>query len=141
MSFNPETDEYSPEFLKSQQERLEQDLQGLLQQNKRNLHEMMDQERVRGDSLDESTQEQGAATELRLRDREKNLLHDIEAAIGRIHEGSYGECDKCGDLIPPKRLMVYPTAKLCVSCKEEEERYAKHVRNRPGMFDELPSSD
>lgn len=134
-------DEYSAEFLQETRQQLERERDSLVTQNKRNLHEMMDQERVRGDSLDESTQEQGASTELRLRDREKLHMHEIEDALARLAEGVYGECESCGDLIPPKRLKAYPTARLCVTCKEEEERHARHARARPGMLDEMPQGD
>ena len=43
-------------------------------------------------------------------------IHQIEAALKRIFEGTYGTCVKCGGPIDPKRLKALPTAATCVSC-------------------------
>ena len=42
---------------------------------------------------------------------------EIDAAIGRVDEGTYGSCEACGKPIPKARLEVVPEATLCVSCK------------------------
>ena len=54
-----------------------------------------------------------------------NLLERItqaERAIDRLGEGNYGWCEKCGNAIPVERLAAFPSATLCVSCKQLEER-------------------
>ena len=43
-------------------------------------------------------------------------LQDVERAIGKLAEGTYGTCDECGGPIPPERLEAIPSAVLCVSC-------------------------
>jgi DnaK suppressor protein len=43
-------------------------------------------------------------------------IHQIEAALKRISEGSYGTCAKCGEPIDPRRLKALPTAATCISC-------------------------
>jgi RNA polymerase-binding protein DksA len=43
-------------------------------------------------------------------------LAQIEAAITRIDNGSYGQCSKCGQAIAPARLAAQPEAPLCISC-------------------------
>lgn len=43
-------------------------------------------------------------------------LRAIDAALGRIEDGSYGICVRCGDDIAPERLEAVPTAPLCRSC-------------------------
>ena len=43
-------------------------------------------------------------------------IHQIEAAIKRISEGTYGTCAKCGEPIDPRRLKALPTAAMCISC-------------------------
>ena len=43
-------------------------------------------------------------------------IHQIEAAIKRISEGTYGTCAKCGEPIDPRRLKALPTAATCISC-------------------------
>ncbi|MDH2413120.1 TraR/DksA C4-type zinc finger protein [Nocardioides sp. CER19] len=43
-------------------------------------------------------------------------LADIDAALVRLDEGSYGICERCGRPIAPERLEVRPTARTCVVC-------------------------
>ena len=47
---------------------------------------------------------------------ESTEIQQIEAALGRISEGTYGTCAKCGEPIDPKRLKALPTAATCISC-------------------------
>ena len=73
-----------------------------------------------GDKPDENAQEisdysTNVATEAVL---EKSLA-DIEKTLGRIKNGTYGNCKYCGNPIDPKRLLARPTANSCVSCKTE----------------------
>ena len=42
----------------------------------------------------------------------------IEAAIGRIDAGTYGECVECGNAISPQRLAALPTAAKCIACAD-----------------------
>ncbi|WP_189335740.1 TraR/DksA family transcriptional regulator [Actinoplanes ianthinogenes] len=54
-----------------------------------------------------------------------NLLEritQVERAIDRLGQGNYGWCEKCGNQIPVERLAAFPSATLCVSCKQLEER-------------------
>src|SRR5262249_34551297 len=47
---------------------------------------------------------------------ETTEIHQIEAALKRISEGTYGTCAKCGEPIDPRRLKALPTAPTCISC-------------------------
>ncbi|MGI6680874.1 MAG: TraR/DksA family transcriptional regulator [Bdellovibrionota bacterium] len=53
--------------------------------------------------------------------RGHNALIDISDALEKIKEGTYGECESCGEEISIARLEVNPMAKLCVDCKSAEE--------------------
>ncbi len=46
----------------------------------------------------------------------------VERALERLDEGSYGWCERCGNPIPVERLAAFPSATLCVTCKQLEER-------------------
>jgi DnaK suppressor protein len=48
-------------------------------------------------------------------------LTEVEQALGRIADGSYGKCVDCGNPIPHARLYAYPTATRCVACQERRE--------------------
>ena len=47
---------------------------------------------------------------------EQAELAEVDAALTRIEDGSYGICERCGRPIPVERLEVRPTARLCVPC-------------------------
>jgi RNA polymerase-binding protein DksA len=53
---------------------------------------------------------------------EKRRLHEIDSALDRVRNGSYGMCSACRKPIAAKRLNAMPWAELCVKCKEEEEK-------------------
>ena len=42
---------------------------------------------------------------------------EIDAALSRVDEGTYGTCEACGNPIPEARLEAVPEATLCVTCK------------------------
>ncbi len=52
----------------------------------------------------------------------RNLLEQTEKALTRIDAGTYGVCESCGQPIGKARLVAYPRAVLCVTCKQREER-------------------
>ena len=48
-------------------------------------------------------------------------LREIDAALRRIDEGSYGDCERCDEAINPRRLDADPTARLCIDCASKSE--------------------
>lgn len=48
-------------------------------------------------------------------------LEGIDAALGRLEDGTYGDCGLCGDPIAPARLAAIPEAALCVDCAQAGE--------------------
>jgi DnaK suppressor protein len=59
---------------------------------------------------------------LSLMENDGATLERIEAALVRIEEGSYGDCEECGVKIPKTRLSAIPYATQCVKCAAEQER-------------------
>lgn len=55
-------------------------------------------------------------------DRDLEELQDVEAALGRMRDGSYGHCVRCGEPIPFERLTAFPTAKRCRPCQVLQEK-------------------
>jgi DnaK suppressor protein len=43
-------------------------------------------------------------------------VEEVDRALVKLDEGTYGVCDRCGGAIPEGRLEVHPTAVLCVAC-------------------------
>jgi DnaK suppressor protein len=83
-----------------------------------------------GDAIGDAGDDQadvGAKTferehELALTHNARELLAQNERALARIDEGTYGECESCGEPIGKARLQAFPRATLCVTCKQREER-------------------
>ena len=55
--------------------------------------------------------------DLALSAQARAAIEQIDRAIEKIHDGSYGKCDTCGTTIPKERLRALPYAALCVKCK------------------------
>jgi DnaK suppressor protein len=73
------------------------------------------------DTLDEI--QNAALRDLAVRhlDLEAHRLRQIESALRRIREGTYGVCVNCEEEINPKRLAALPWASLCVRCQQQVE--------------------
>jgi DnaK suppressor protein len=52
---------------------------------------------------------------------ERAQLKQVENALQRLEEGDYGNCNQCGEAIPPARLEILPHATLCVRCQAQQE--------------------
>src|SRR6266849_3287050 len=70
------------------------------------------------DSVDLSLMDVNKELALRLGERESQMVADIEQALLRIKEGSYGKCARCGKLIDERRLEALPTARYDAACQE-----------------------
>jgi len=51
-------------------------------------------------------------------------LAAVQAALHRVHDGSYGRCDDCGREIGRERLLAQPSVERCVHCQEQAEKPA-----------------
>jgi len=58
---------------------------------------------------------------LSLMESEGGTLEQIEAALERIEDGEYGQCEECGARIPKTRLNALPYATMCVKCASRLE--------------------
>ncbi len=57
-----------------------------------------------------------------LLDRLEEQLDHVNDALGRLDDGTYGQCTNCGKEIAPGRLKAMPQASLCIECQERLER-------------------
>jgi DnaK suppressor protein len=74
------------------------------------------------DEIDTAVAESSLSFTGQIWERERRLLNKIEKTLEKIDQGSYGECEGCGDEIGVKRLVARPVASLCIACKDEQER-------------------
>jgi RNA polymerase-binding protein DksA len=90
-------------------------------------HELHDLMRDAGDGAGNDQADVGSTTferdhEMSLANNAREMLAQTERALARIDDGSYGVCESCGEPIGKMRLMAFPRATLCLSCKQREER-------------------
>ena len=112
----------------------------VLQLNRLELKEMITQEIVKNPVLEESSEDAGEETaydnhladtatetydrelDYTLEENSEHVLADIDAALKRIEEGTYGICTNCGEPIAVEHLEALPWATLCIDCKRDRER-------------------
>ena len=59
---------------------------------------------------------------LGLASNERKLLYELDDALKKTEEGSFGICEECKSLIAKNRLKAVPYARLCVKCQEKKEK-------------------
>jgi len=69
------------------------------------------------DVADQSVKDVSQEIEYRLSERASQTIADIDQALLRIEEGSYGVCARCGRDIPERRLDALPTARYDAECQ------------------------
>jgi DnaK suppressor protein len=74
------------------------------------------------DTIDEGQFASERELAISILDHESALLRDVQDALGRVADGSYGTCLHCEEEIEPKRLDAVPWAKYCVHCQETADR-------------------
>ena len=74
------------------------------------------------DLVDVATETFEREKELALESSVQGMLEMVEGALQKIREGTYGICEGCGNPIDGNRLRAIPYARLCIRCKEKEER-------------------
>jgi len=70
-----------------------------------------------GKREEEATESFELEKRLALEKQIKDRLAEVEHALRKFEEGTYGLCDRCGQGIDPARLEALPEANLCLSCK------------------------
>lgn len=78
-----------------------------------------------GKREEEATEALELEKRLALEKRTMEQLADVEHALDKFKEGTYGSCDNCGKPIDPERLEALPQASLCMHCKSLQAKNAK----------------
>ena len=108
---------------------LNERLRALLSEAGATLGDLTDEKENLADAIDLASMESNRDFQLRLRDRERVLIHKIKEAIARLDAGDYGTCVSCGNEIAEKRLMARPVATHCIDCKTELEQLERSSRD------------
>jgi len=86
-----------------------------------------------GDIYDIASKERERELSLMLGDRERKKLAEVEDALERINDKTYGACEECGEPIAENRLRALPFTRVCVECQSRNER---EQRIRGGLEEE-----
>jgi DnaK suppressor protein len=117
----------SKEQLAGFEARLQQDRKAALDSVQEEIRQTGDPddtslEKIPNDTGDRSEMDRETDTTISMAQRHAAELEEIDAALGRIAEGTYGECEECGGDIGAARLEAQPTARLCIECQERLEQ-------------------
>ena len=106
--------------LESEQKRLSEELEQL----KANIRpvEVRREGSPFGKREEEATESLELEKRLALEKQVRDHLAEVEHALHKFEEGTYGLCDSCGQPIAPDRLEALPQASLCVDCKAKNAK-------------------
>jgi len=81
------------------------------------------------DAYDLASEERDREINFILSDRERAKIKEIDDALARLADHSYGVCEECGLDIGEERLEALPFTRVCRDCQQDREREAKSQRN------------
>jgi DnaK suppressor protein len=96
------------------------------------------------DTYDLASEERDREISFILSDREHSKIRNIDDALERMQDGSYGVCDACGLEIGEDRLTAMPFTRLCRDCQQDQEREARsqrRVEDERNTYRKLGSTD
>jgi DnaK suppressor protein len=96
------------------------------------------------DTYDLASEERDREINFILSDRERSKARNIDDALERMEEGTYGVCDACGLEIAEERLTAMPFTRLCRDCQQDQEREARsqgRVEDERNTYRKLGSTD
>jgi DnaK suppressor protein len=110
------------ERLMEERARVSSEIEDIQQDLGRSLEDAVDEDGNDSHLADSATETLDREMEQSLEDNAERLLSEIDAALERLAEGTYGRCIRCGNPIDDQRLEALPHATKCIECKRLEER-------------------
>ena len=110
------------EALTEERQRIQAALDNLHEENPGSITDETGEDAVYDNHLaDTATVTYDRELDYTLEENAEHVLADIDSALERIDDGSYGECTNCSREIPPERLEARPWATLCIDCQRTRE--------------------
>jgi DnaK suppressor protein len=100
----------------------------IIKESQATLASLQQESMAEPDITDRASLETERALELRTRDRLRKLISQIDSAIDRIDDGSFGYCEETGEPIGIPRLEARPIAKYSIEAQERHEKYERTHR-------------
>jgi RNA polymerase-binding protein DksA len=112
------------ETLLEQRRRVQAALQNLHDETSGTLYDDAGEETAYDNHLaDTASETYDRELDYTLEENSEHVLAEIDAALGRIDDGTYGTCTNCQKQIPEERLEALPWATLCINCQRDRERH------------------
>jgi DnaK suppressor protein len=86
------------------------------------IHYLSDQKEAVGDEIDAALDTAAGEASSQLAEVESRELAEIEQALSRLKDGTYGKCEDCQKPISSIRLQALPYATLCINCARKDEQ-------------------
>ena len=117
-----DTDRFREALLEERQ-RVEAALQNLHEESSGTLYEDAGEETAYDNHLaDTATETYDRELDYTLEENSEHVLAEIDGALKRIDDGSYGVCTNCSNTIGEKRLQAVPWTPFCIDCQELQEK-------------------
>jgi YteA family regulatory protein len=111
------------DLLREERERVAAAIQNLHDDHQGSMSEETGEDAVYDNHLaDTATETYDRELDYTLEENSEHVLAEIDAALQRIEDGTYGMCTNCGKPIPQERLEARPYATLCIDCQRDRER-------------------
>jgi RNA polymerase-binding transcription factor DksA len=108
------TDRYR-ELLLGERDRVSASIQHLHDDNAGSIEDETEEETYDNHLADSATATLNREIDYTLEENSGNVLREIDRALARIDDGTYGTCSACGHAIEPERLEFLPWAAFCAS--------------------------
>jgi DnaK suppressor protein len=116
-----DTDGYRTRLLEERR-RIEHALGYLHDENPGSIEDETEDEAADNHIGDTATATVDREVDYTLEENSNGLLAAIDEALGRIDNGTFGTCARCGNAIADERLEAMPSAMKCIECKRIEEQ-------------------
>ena len=115
--------EHFRDTLLAERQRVEHALTTLRDEHSGSLDDEVEEVAATADNhlADTASATLGREIDYTLGDNAEQVISEIDAALERIENGTYGVCANCGKEIPLERLEANPRASLCIDCKRKAE--------------------
>ena len=110
------------ELLEEERRRVVDAIEYLHKENPGSIEDETDDETTDDHIAETATVTLDREIDYTLEENSEHVLSEIEGALKRIEEGTYGTCVNCGKPITEERLAAIPWATYCIDCKRLQER-------------------
>ena len=84
-------------------------------------HEYVEKDEMLADAVDQAAAETDLTLAMQMKNRDREIIVQIDEALRRLEEGAFGECESCGEEIAEARIKAFPFTTLCIDCKAQQE--------------------